>query len=69
MPRDLGIIGVDNSRIARITAPTLTSIDFDLEFSAASLVNQIVLGKSEIDSSDLVEVERRLRVVARESSM
>lgn len=63
IPSKIGIIGVDNSRIARICAPTLTTIDFDLEYSAEQLLDLIVRGEEQMKPDDVREVEERLTVL------
>ena len=63
VPEDLGIIGVDNSILARITTPTITTIDFDLEFSARQIFLAIVDSGPELQGSAATEVEARLRVI------
>ncbi|MEU6904179.1 substrate-binding domain-containing protein [Streptomyces coeruleorubidus] len=68
IPDDVGIIGVDNSPLARIATPTITSIDFDIEFSARSMLRVILDHKSGFQDSAAAEVERRLRVVSGRST-
>lgn len=63
IPTDLGIIGVDNSRLAHVSVPTLTTVDFDLEYSAARMLDLIARGGERVDTEDLVEVENRIRVI------
>lgn len=64
VPTEIGIIGVDRSRISQIAAPTLTTIDFDLEYSATKMLDLIVSKKNEpLVRSDIEEVEHRLTVV------
>jgi DNA-binding LacI/PurR family transcriptional regulator len=61
IPQDVGIIGVDNSPIASIAVPTLTTLDFDLDYSAAQILKMI--NGQEWEPTALTEVETRLRVV------
>ncbi|WP_207554120.1 LacI family DNA-binding transcriptional regulator [Mycobacteroides abscessus] len=69
VPTSIGIIGVDNSRISHISAPPLTSIDFDLEFSAAKMLESISSETERIDIDDILEVESRLHVIHRGSTV
>ncbi|MFE8916333.1 LacI family DNA-binding transcriptional regulator [Streptomyces globisporus] len=68
IPDDVGIIGVDNSPLARIATPAITSIDFDIEFSARSMLRAILDHDSRFQDADAAEVERRLRVVSGRST-
>lgn len=61
IPDDLGIIGVDNTPIASIAVPTLTTLDFDLDYSAEQML-RVITGE-EYEASAVTEVEARLRVV------
>lgn len=61
IPDHLGIIGVDNSPIAKIAVPTLTSMDFDLDYSAEQMLRAINGGS--VESTAAAQVEARLRIV------
>jgi DNA-binding LacI/PurR family transcriptional regulator len=45
IPAEMGIIGVDNSVIARASTPTITSISMDLELNVRELVSHVVSGQ------------------------
>jgi DNA-binding LacI/PurR family transcriptional regulator len=68
VPADFGVIGADNSLIAHITTPTITTIDFDLEFSARHMLRLIVGGEGVLQASDAAAVAGRLRVVEGDST-
>lgn len=61
VPHELGIIGTDNSQVARLTVPTLSTLDFDLEYSAEQLLQAI--DGEDWESTAATEVEARLRLV------
>ena len=61
IPQDLGIIGVDNTEVASIAFPTLTTLDFDLDYSAEQMLRAIA-GES-LEPAAAAEVEARLRVI------
>ncbi|ARC58639.1 Catabolite control protein A [Frondihabitans sp. 762G35] len=63
IPDDIGVIGVDNSSITRLTSPTISTMDFDLEFSAKQMVRVLVHGEDVLSDDALVQVEDRLKVV------
>jgi DNA-binding LacI/PurR family transcriptional regulator len=64
IPEDIGIIGIDNTPIARASTPTITTVDYDMQFSAHEIVRVILEGQSPaIDAAGELEVERRLSVV------
>jgi DNA-binding LacI/PurR family transcriptional regulator len=66
IPQDLGIIGVDNSLVAQIAVPSLTTVDFDLEYSARQML-RLIRGH-EYEPFAAEEVEARLRIVDGEST-
>lgn len=64
VPSEVGIIGVDNTPIAQLSIPTLTTVDFDLVYSAHEIVRTVLNKKADQSLSDMVdEVEERLTVV------
>ncbi|MDO3014660.1 hypothetical protein A5642_00615 [Mycolicibacterium mucogenicum] len=68
VPAELGVIGADNSLIAQLTTPTITTIDFDLEFSARYMVQLIITGQDALEPSAAIEVTSRLRLIAGDST-
>ncbi|MFI7524108.1 substrate-binding domain-containing protein [Nocardia salmonicida] len=66
IPEDLGIIGIDNCLIAQIAVPSLTTLDFDLEYGARQLLR--LVGTHEYEPFASREAESRLRIVDREST-
>jgi DNA-binding LacI/PurR family transcriptional regulator len=69
VPTDLGIIGVDDSVIARASTPTISSVSIDLELNVRELINHIVSGQ-ELPSRPAVadEFMSGFRVVVRETT-
>lgn len=63
VPGDIGIIGIDNSPIARASTPTISTVDYDITFSAQSIVEMLLEDTREIPAGGVQEVEERLRVV------
>ncbi|WP_262002007.1 LacI family DNA-binding transcriptional regulator [Microbacterium sp. Mcb102] len=64
VPNDLGIIGIDNSPVAAAMTPTITTIDYDIDFSAHGIVALLMRDSSVADVDDPVEMIRdRLRVI------
>jgi DNA-binding LacI/PurR family transcriptional regulator len=61
IPDDLGIIGVDNTEIASIAFPTLTTLDFDLDYSAEQMLRAI--SGEELEPTAAAQVEARLRII------
>lgn len=45
IPSDVGIIGVDNSVVARAFTPTITTINIDLRLNVRELISRIVAGQ------------------------
>lgn len=68
VPGELGIIGVDNSLVAHIATPTITTVDFDLELSARHMLRAIVDSEPDLQESAAAEVEASLRVVDGDST-
>lgn len=63
VPDEIGVIGVDNSMIARIANPTLTTVDIDLTYSSHEIVKALLEGASALPADPLGEVAKQLRVV------
>jgi DNA-binding LacI/PurR family transcriptional regulator len=68
VPESLGIVGVDDSTIARIAVPTLTTVTLDVEFSAHEIVRGLLEGPEMMPTDPLPEVAKHLRVVQGGSS-
>lgn len=66
IPQDVGIIGVDNTDVAAIAHPTLTTLEFDLDYSAEQMLRAI--RGEPMESTAVRQVEARLRVVDGEST-
>ncbi len=41
-PEDIGVIGIDNSPIARASTPTITTVDFDISFSGEGILQLLL---------------------------
>ncbi|MEV0852392.1 LacI family DNA-binding transcriptional regulator [Nocardia fluminea] len=68
VPGQLAIIGVDNDSVARLTVPTLTTVDIDLTVPARSLARAIVdAARGSVPETSAVAAES-LRVIPRASS-
>lgn len=63
VPEDIGIIGIDNSPIARASTPSITTVDYDIAFSARGIIELLLQNAREVPASGLQQVEQRLRVV------
>ncbi|MFI8778126.1 LacI family DNA-binding transcriptional regulator [Brachybacterium paraconglomeratum] len=66
IPDELGIIGVDNTEVASIAYPTLTTLDFDLDYSAQQMLRAI--DGAPLEPMAASQVEARLRVIDGEST-
>lgn len=66
IPDELGINGVDNTEVASIAFPTLTTLDFDLDYSAEQMLRAIA-GEA-MEPAAASQVEARLRNVDRMST-
>lgn len=61
IPQELGIIGVDNTEVAAIAYPTLTTLDFDLDYSAKQMLRAI--GGESFEPTAAAHVEAGLRII------
>lgn len=61
IPDELGIVGVDNSEVASIAFPTLTTLDFDLDYSAEQMLRAI--SGEPLEPTAAAQVEARMRIV------
>jgi DNA-binding LacI/PurR family transcriptional regulator len=68
VPGEVGIIGVDNTPIARASTPSITTVDYDIAFSAQSIIDMLLQGVEEIPASGVQQVEKRLSVVQGETT-
>ena len=68
VPEELGIVGVDNSPIAMLATPAITTIDIDVSYSGHEIVRALLEGAEVLTSDPLGEVRRRLSVVQGEST-
>jgi DNA-binding LacI/PurR family transcriptional regulator len=62
VPEDIGVIGVDNSRTARLSEPTITTVDIEIEHSAHQVVQLLLHGAEELptDALDALDAIRGL---------
>ncbi|ABS04004.1 LacI family DNA-binding transcriptional regulator [Kineococcus radiotolerans] len=64
-PEDFGLIGVDNSSIARASTPSITTVDYDIAFSGHAIAGLLLQRLNVQDVADPAhQVTDRLRVVA-----
>lgn len=64
VPGMLGIVGIDNTPIAHAASPSITSVDYDMQFSAREIVRSLVNdGPTIVDELGELEVEKRLSIV------
>lgn len=68
IPGEVGIIGIDNSPIARASTPSITTVDYDIAFSAQRIIEMLLQGTPDIAASGVQQVEQRLRVVQGETT-
>lgn len=69
VPTEIGIVGVDNSVIARASTPTITSVSIDLELNVRELINHILSGQElEILADARNDFVSGFRVVSRETT-
>ena len=70
VPDDVGLIGIDNSPIALASTPSVTTVDYDIAFSARSIIEMLLQNPAEnlpmADGAHLVE--ERLRIVQGETT-
>lgn len=63
VPRDIGIIGVDNTSVSGVTEPSLTTIDFDVRFSAHEIVRALLHGPTAMPTDAFESVRSLVSVV------
>ncbi|WP_229785212.1 substrate-binding domain-containing protein [Paenarthrobacter histidinolovorans] len=64
VPGAVGVIGVDNSVIARASTPTITSVNMNLDLNVRELISHIVSGQDlQVPDGELDEYLRGLEVV------
>ena len=64
VPDDVGIVGVDNSPIAQASTPSITTVDYDIQYSAHTIVSMLLQGSDTPPPKDPAgQVAQRLRVV------
>lgn len=69
VPEHVGIIGIDNSPVASAMTPTITTVDYDINFSAHSVVTLLLHDTNVADVQNPVKMIReRLRVVEGETT-
>lgn len=68
VPEDLGVIGVDNTTVAMIATPSITTIDMDVAFSGHEIVRMLLDGTSDMPADPLAAVRRQLSIVQGEST-
>lgn len=69
VPDELGVIGIDNSPVAAAMTPTITTIDYDIDFSARSIIALLMQDSAIEDVDDAVGmISDRLRVIEGETT-
>lgn len=68
VPGEVGIIGIDNSPIARASTPPITTVDYDIAFSAQGIIELLLQNARELPTRGVQQVEERLRVVQGETT-
>lgn len=64
VPEALGIVGIDNTPLAHASSPAITSVDYDMQFSAHEIVRALVNeAHPVVDVRGELEVEKRLSIV------
>ena len=64
VPEDLGIVGIDNSPVASAMTPAITTVDYDIDFSAHGIVKILTGATSDLKYEDPVRiVSDRLRII------
>jgi DNA-binding LacI/PurR family transcriptional regulator len=69
VPEDVGIIGIDNSPIARASTPSITTVDYDIDYSANGIIEMLLQNAHELPAGGVQEVEQRLRVIQGETTL
>jgi DNA-binding LacI/PurR family transcriptional regulator len=68
VPQDVGVIGVDNSPVANVSTPTLTTINLDLNFSGHEIVKAVLGGTDLQLPNPLDDIRKSLSVELGEST-
>ena len=68
VPEDVGVIGVDNTTVAMISTPSITTVDMDVSFSGHEVVKYLLDGESTMPADPLADIRRQLSVVQGEST-
>ncbi|WP_223694871.1 LacI family DNA-binding transcriptional regulator [Leifsonia poae] len=68
VPDDIGVIGVDNSTVAMIATPSITTVDLDLTFSGHEIVRALLDGPDALPTEPFEIVRRQISVVQGEST-
>lgn len=68
VPREIGIIGVDNTIAGSVSEPSLTSIDIDVRFSAHEIVRALLEGADVLTGDPTSTVRSFLSVVEGKST-
>ncbi|WP_416416379.1 LacI family DNA-binding transcriptional regulator [Paenarthrobacter aromaticivorans] len=69
VPGAVGVIGVDNSVIARASTPTITSVNMNLELNVRELISHIVSGQDlQVPDGAMDEYLRGLEIVPGETT-
>lgn len=68
VPQEIGVIGVDNSLVAHVARPTISTVDIDLDYSARAIAQALLEGPQVMPSDPLGEVQKRLHVIGAEST-
>ncbi len=64
VPEHVGIIGIDNSPVASAMTPAITTVDYDIDFSAHGIVMTLTGALNNVENTDPVQlVSDRLKVV------
>jgi len=70
VPEEVGLIGIDNSPSALASTPSITTVDYDIAFSARSIIQMIL--QSPAETLPIAEgahlVEERLRIIQGETT-
>lgn len=68
VPAEVGVIGVDNTVVAMIAYPSITTIDMDLSFSGHEIVQALLDDSQELPADALGIVRERLSIIQGEST-
>lgn len=69
VPEELGVVGVDNSTVAMIATPSITTVDIDLSYTAGhEIVRGLLEGPAVMPEDAFELVRRQLSVIQGEST-